>query len=91
MQYSESSSFVRSIKRLPTQRKELVKESISKLVNFFESKQLPKGLGLKQLRPNVWEARAGLADRIVFRRKQDTIEFIIVGTHDEIKRLLKNL
>ena len=91
MQYSETSGFVRNIKRLPTQRKELVKESISKLVNFFETKQLSQGLGLKQLRPDIWEIRAGLLDRIVFRRQKDIVEFIIAGTHNEIKRFLKNL
>ena len=91
MQYSESSSFIRRIKRLTPQRKQFVKESISKLVNFFETNQLPHGLGLKQLRPDIWEIRAGLLDRILFRRQKDIVKFIIAGTHNEIKRFLKNL
>lgn len=91
MRYSETAGFLRSIKRLPAQRKESVKESISKLVNFFETKQMSQGLGLKQLRPGIWEIRAGLLDRIVFSRRKDIVEFIIAGTHNEIKNLLKNL
>lgn len=91
MQYSESPSFIRSIKRLSPQRKQHVKETISSLVSFFETGILLQGLGLKQLRPNLWEIRAGLLDRIVFRRQKDIVEFIIVGTHNEIKRFLKNL
>ena len=92
MRYSETPAFLRSIKRLSAQRKELVKESISKLVTSYETKQMPHGLGLKQLRPGLWEIRAGLLDRIVFRKAaSDRVEFIIAGTHNEIKKLLKNL
>jgi len=50
---------------------------------------LPIGIGLKKLRKHLWEARAGLDDRIVFSREGDLVEFLIVGSHDEIARFLR--
>ncbi len=91
MNYSFKTSYIRSIRRLERARVERVQNAFEQLVRLFENGERTPGLGLKQLRYELWEIRAGLLDRIVFRRRKDTVEFIIAGTHDEIKRLLRNI
>ncbi len=91
MKYYAAPAFERSLKRLEANQKERVKKAIELAVSFFETGQLPHGLGLKPLEKQFWEIRAGLSDRIIFRKSKDAIEFILVGTHDEIKRFLKRI
>ena len=50
------------------------------------------GLGLRKLHPaGIWEGRAGLALRFVFRLERNTAVLLRVGTHDEIRRFLRRL
>ena len=91
MHYYTSPVFERSLRGLPLPRKERVKKAIQLAVAFFETGQLPHGLGLKPLRHEFWEIRAGLDDRVIFRKEKDVIEFILVGSHNDIKRFLKRI
>jgi hypothetical protein len=89
MHYRTSSRFDRSVARLDPNRKRAVQDAIARLVAAFETGQTPLGLGLKQLRPGLWECRAGLSDRVLFYRTRDAVEFLLAGNHDEIKRFLR--
>ncbi len=91
MRYRATTRFDRSVGRLDATRQRRVKAAIDQLVAGFETGQLPTGLGLTRLRPSLWECRAGLSDRIVFSRTADVVEFLLVGNHDEIRRVLKDL
>lgn len=91
MRYERKPAFERSLRRLPPDRKERAKEAIQQLVIFFETRQQPHGLGLKRLRGSFWEIRVGLGDRVLFRLRGELVEFILVGDHDEIRRLLKSV
>ena len=91
MRYYASPAFERSLHGLSVFRKERVKKAIQLAVAFFETGQLPHGLGLKPMRHEFWEIRSGLEDRIIFRKAKDVIEFILIGSHDEIKRFLKRI
>ena len=91
MHYYTTPAFEQTLQGLPDARKMRVKKAIQLAVAFFETGQLPHGLGFKPLRHQFWEIRAGINDRIVFRKAKDVIEFIFVGSHDEIKRFLKRI
>ncbi len=91
MEYRLNPSFKRTLKKIPSKRKEKVKESIQKLVIFFETGEKTKGLGLKKLPYRFWEIRTDIRDRILFRVKENRVEFVIVGDHQEIKRYLRNI
>lgn len=60
-------------------------------MTLYADNQRPFGLGLKSLKPGIWEIRVGLSDRILFRRRSDLVELLIVGNHNEIARMLKQL
>jgi len=67
-----------------------VKELCIALIDVLSGEQeLLVGLGLKNLRKNFWEIRKGLKLRILFRWRSDHVEFVLAGTHEEIKRHLK--
>lgn len=89
MRYYVSPSFERSLRELNSARKDPIKKATQLAVAFFETGKLAHGLGLKLLRGELWEIRASLADRIVFRKAKNIVEFLLVGSHDEIKRFLK--
>lgn len=91
MKYEYKSSFDWTFKRLPPSRKKKVEEAISLLIDFFETGTKAKGLGLRNLRGDFWEIRADIRDRIIFVFKDGKISFIIVGTHDEIRRFLRKI
>jgi len=47
-------------------------------------------MGFKRLHGDYWEIRQGLRNRILFRWKDDTIDFVLAGDHDSIREFLKN-
>jgi hypothetical protein len=49
------------------------------------------GLGIRQLRPGIYEARIGLELRAVFVREGDTLVVELLGTHDDVRRYLRSL
>ena len=91
MYYRTVPRFDRSLKRLDPSRKARVQGAIERLMACFETGEIPHGLGLKQLRPGLWECRAGLSDRVIFYRTVDRVEFLLVGSHDEIKQFLRSI
>ena len=91
MKYEFKSSFDKTFKKLELNRKEKVMQAVSLLIDFFEIGKKTKGLGLKHLREDFWEIRVNIKDRIIFTLKEETVGFVIVGNHDEIKRFLKSI
>lgn len=47
------------------------------------------GIGLRQLRRGIFEARVGLHLRVIFERDGDSLVVKTIGTHDEIRRYLR--
>ena len=89
MRYQVSPRFDRSVRRLDPVRRRAVQDAIERLVAAFETGQVPMGLGLKRLRPGLWECRAGLSERILFYRRRDAVEFLLTGNHDDIRQFLR--
>ena len=91
MKFYSTPSFTRYFGKLDPQQKANVKEAINKLINAYTFEPLPAGLGLKKLRQNLWEIRVSLGGRILFSILGDKVSFILVGSHDDIRKYLKNL
>ena len=91
MRYFASSVFDQNLGKLPEARKKQVQKALRLAVAFFETGDLPHGLGMKPLGHGIWEIRAGISERVLFRKNQETIEFLLAGSHDEISRFLKNI
>jgi len=48
------------------------------------------GTGLRKLPNGVWELRVGLALRALFHLEKEEATFLFLGTHDEVRRFLRN-
>ena len=90
MKFEFKPSFERSIKQLVLADKEQVKIVAGKLIDVLSrDKELQQGLGLKRLRGDFWEVRQGLKVRIIFRWREDLVEFVLAGDHEDVKRFLR--
>lgn len=91
MLFTFQSSFDRCFKKLTPQKQRIVLSAIEELQIFYDTNLLIPGLGLKNLRKQYWEIRATLQDRIIFSLKDNTINFVLVGNHEDVRKFLKNL
>lgn len=90
MRFEFKPSFDRSVKSLPSETKKEIKELCVNLIDMLSSgRTISRGMGIKNLRRNFWEVRKGLKLRILFRWQADHVEFILAGTHDDIKKFLR--
>lgn len=91
MRYFRTAAFQRAYQALEPPRQHRVEKALRQLALLYAEHQRPFGLGLKSLKPGIWEIRAGLGDRVLFRRQGDVVELLLVGNHDEIIRILRQL
>lgn len=91
MIFEKKPSFERAWKGLTDARKAKARESLEKLIRFFEGGFKSEGLGIKKLRDDFWEIRTDLKDRVLFRFNHSKVEFVLIGNHDEIHRALKRV
>lgn len=89
MTFEKKPAFERAWKKLDKTRREKAKEALDKLIYFFEGGPRSEGLGLKKMRNDFWEIRTDLKDRVLFRLRAGHVEFVLIGSHDEIHRILK--
>ena len=91
MRYYTTSTFDTSVACLPETKKKQIKKAIRLAVAFFETGDLPHGLGFKSLGHQIWEICAGLSERILFCKTAEAVEVLVVGSHNDVRRYLKNL
>lgn len=57
----------------------------------FGNPHVHSGLGIRKLKGNVFECRAGLARRFGFVALADKLTVVMLGNHDDIRRWSRNL
>ncbi len=82
-------SFDRTFAALNPESQERIKKTLESFLDYLETQKRPKGLGLKKMRNPYWEIRIGLKLKVIFSWDKDVLSFIIVGSHQEIKRFLR--
>jgi len=92
MKFEFKPSFEQSLKALHPKDKEQVKAACFQAIEVLsQDRFIRKGIGLKRLRGDYWEVRHGLKTRLIFRWNKDLVEFILAGSHDDIRRFLKGI
>ncbi|MBI3552727.1 MAG: hypothetical protein HY077_09415 [Elusimicrobia bacterium] len=81
-------SFDGSFAALDTASRSKIRRALRRLLDYFAGGGKPLGMGLRKWREPYWEIRAGLDLRVVFALEKDLASFILVGSHDEIRRCL---
>jgi hypothetical protein len=49
------------------------------------------GLGIRRLEADFFEVRAGIGVRLVFRAQKTVLVFYDAGTHEDVRRFLRDL
>jgi hypothetical protein len=68
-----------------------VERAIHSVRDGFGKPHFHSGLGIRRLRQNYFECRAGIDIRLVFRAEKGCLKFFAAGDHDAIRSLLKRL
>ena len=78
------------VEKLGAADREQISESLRALGGGFGRPHLHAGLGIRRLRKDLFECRAGQHWRIVFFAEKGLLTAYDVMTHDEVKALLRN-
>ena len=79
-----------AIRRLPKRQRQQIGEVITAVRDGFGAPHLHSGLGIRRLRSSLFECRIGLKLRLVFHAERGVLSFTDVGTHDGIRKLIRN-
>jgi hypothetical protein len=87
-----SDRFRRQCRATSSQDRAAILKLILDLDIALANPQEHTGLGLRKLHPaGLWEMRAGLSLRAIFRLDKDKAIFLFLGNHDDVKRFLSSL
>lgn len=75
---------------LPDKEKVGAVLALLELSAAFGNPHVHSGLGIRKLKGNVFECRAGLARRFGFHDSGDQLVVVFLGDHDELRRWLRD-
>lgn len=81
---------LRKLGELPVRSRELCQDAIFALVEGFGRPHVHRGLGIRKLGPDLFECRAGLDFRVLFRDAPEALRTTFIGNHDEVLKELKS-
>ena len=92
MKVALTERFQRAVRDLDDSKRAAVFDSILTLPRALGDPQAHAGLGIRKLHASgIWEARVGLGLRLVFTLEHGLLTLVLVGTHEDIRRLLRDL
>jgi mRNA-degrading endonuclease YafQ of YafQ-DinJ toxin-antitoxin module len=84
--------FQRDVRTLAEDQRAAVFEAILALPRAVGEPHVHAGLGLRKLhRTGIWEVRVGLGLRLVFGLQPDLLTLVRAGSHDDVRRYLREL
>lgn len=84
--------FQRDVRDLDQGQRRAVFDAILALPAALGNPHTHAGLGLRKLhRSGIWEARVGLGLRLVFGLQPELLALVRIGSHEDVRRFLKEL
>jgi len=83
--------FRKALKNLSDADFACIEAALQIIPDCFGHPHAHTGISIRRLRKKIFECRAGLKLRLLFRQNADTLEFFFVGNHDEIRRIIQDL
>jgi hypothetical protein len=68
-----------------------VESALQVIPDCFGHPHTHRGISIRRLRKNIFECRAGLKVRRLFRHNAGALEFFFAGNHDEVRRIIQDL
>ena len=91
MRYAYQPSFLDTTRQLSRAQASKLLKAIEKFQHGTESHQWPQGLGITHLRDDYFEFRVDIHARVIYRRFGDLIQYVLYGSHGQVRRFLKTL
>ena len=91
MRFAYQPSFLETTRRLSHPQTSKLLKATEKFQVAIESRQWPQGLGITHLRNEYFEFRVDIHMRVLYRRSDDLIQYVLYGNHDQIRRFLRAL
>ena len=82
--------FLNALKHLSDSDVGRVEEALRVLPDCFGQPHLHAGISIRRLRKNIFECRAGLKVRLLFRANAQALEVFFVGSHDDVRRIIRH-
>jgi hypothetical protein len=79
------------VKALTKEERGMIGSAIADVQEAFGNPHVHSGIGLRKLRPRLYEARTDLGQRLLFEDRDDCLFFFKLGNHNEIQKYLKSL
>lgn len=86
-----TAAFRRQARAYPKKARTLIGNALSQLERDFGHPHRHQGLGVRKLRGNYFEIRAGLDVRLVFQNRKESLLFLMAGNHDDVQSLIRDL
>jgi hypothetical protein len=83
--------FRTEVKALNKEARHLIGHAIAEVQRCFGNPHIHSGIGVRKLRPRLYEARTDLGERLLFEDRDDALFFFKRGDHKEIQKYLKSL
>ena len=91
MRFAYQPSFLDTTRQLSRPQASKLLKAVEKFQSAIESRQWPDGLGLTHLRGDYFEFRVDIHTRVIYRRSGDMIQYVLYGSHDQVRRFLKTV
>ena len=79
------------LRKLAPETQAGVVAALRQITEAFGRPHVHAGLGLRQLRPGLYEIRASLELRVLFQRDGEDLVVKLIGDHGAVRDYLKNL
>jgi mRNA-degrading endonuclease RelE of RelBE toxin-antitoxin system len=86
-----STRFKSEARSLSDEQLDQIDAALRLLPGAFGLPHLHSGLGIRRMKKNHFEFRAGRDMRVVFTLEGSTAILQMIGSHDDVRRFLKNL
>ena len=86
-----SPRFHAALKRLSDADFSRVEAALQVIPDCFGHPHTHGGISIRRLRKNVFECRAGLKVRLLFRHNGEALEFFFAGIPDDVRRVIQDL
>jgi hypothetical protein len=92
LKFALTERVLRAVRDLEDSRRAAVFDAILALPGAVGDPHAHAGLGIRKLHASgIWEARVGLGLRLVFTLEHRLLTLVLVGTHEDVRRFLRDL
>ncbi len=91
MRFAYQPSFLKATHQLSHAQAVKLLKAIERFQHAMEHHQWSLGLGITHLRDGYFEFRVDIHVRVIYRRAGDLIEYVLYGSHGQVKRFLRTL